>query len=558
MSADDVPDRGDDTRPTEGDADDGSGRYAFWADAAADRIEAREPDEPIVVKGGVSPSGVPHVGHANEILRGYYVAAVLRDRGHEVRQVFTSDDRDPLRAVPRTLMDLDGTLVGLDAVDASALGRNLGKPLTDVPDPFGCCDSFGDHQTELLRRAADLLAVPVEFVSMTDRYETGEMDDEIGTVLSRLDVARDIIASYQDTAGDEYAPFRPICAECGTYTRTVTAVDVEAGTVEYVCDGLRAGDRDIEGCGHEGTATVREGKLAWRFEWPAQWADLAVDFEPFGKDHAEGSWPSGKEIARRVFDADPPEPLVYEGFTVDGEALSSSGGTVLTVDEVLDLVDPAVLRYFFVRNPNKQRDFDTVGIDGLVERFDRFENQYFGRADGTDRELALAERAYPFVVETVDPDRFRLPYTFAAVLGMTDDPAVREDIAGKEGHVPDDAPEWAIEAAFERVDRARTWAARTGNEYDYELKRSAMPDVEFAPAVEAALDDVAAVVADGADGEAIQAEIYEAADRHGIDAADLFAAGYRLFFDDEQGPRLGPFLAKLNREFVAERLRRER
>ncbi len=31
------------------------------ADTVADQIEARDPDEPIVVKGGISPSGVPHL-----------------------------------------------------------------------------------------------------------------------------------------------------------------------------------------------------------------------------------------------------------------------------------------------------------------------------------------------------------------------------------------------------------------------------------------------------------------------------------------------------------------
>ncbi len=79
---------------------------AFWADSVADDIEARDPDEPIVIKGGVSPSGVAHLGNFNEIMRGYFVAEVLRERGHEVRQVFTSDDKDPLRTLPRKLADL--------------------------------------------------------------------------------------------------------------------------------------------------------------------------------------------------------------------------------------------------------------------------------------------------------------------------------------------------------------------------------------------------------------------------------------------------------------------
>jgi len=32
--------------------------------------------------------------------------------------------------------------------------------------------------------------------------------------------------------------------------------------------------------------------------------------------------------------------------------------------------------------------------------------------------------------------------------------------------------------------------------------------------------------------------------------SDFFAAGYRLFFDDTQGPRLGEFLGELERDYV--------
>ncbi|PSQ36422.1 lysine--tRNA ligase [Halobacteriales archaeon SW_10_66_29] len=530
---------------------------AFWADAVADAVEARDPDEPMVIKGGVSPSGIPHIGHPNEILRGYFVAEALRDRGREVRQVFTSDDRDRLRKLPRRLANLDGEIVGLGEVDAGALGRNLGRPYTDVPDPFGCCDSYGNHFTELLRRDMERLGVEVDFRSNTALYEVGAFDDVIRHVLANQDRAREVLARYQDQIDEEYVPFFAICEDCGQLTETITAVDLETNTVSYRCTDVETGGDTIEGCGHEGTTALRNGKLPWRFEWPAQWGILDVDHEPFGKDHAEGSWPSGVDIARNVLDVVPPVPMVYEWFTLEGEALSSSGGHVVTVDEVLDILEPAVLRYFFSKAPLKQRDFSIERIDQLVDEFDEFERVYFGETDAPERECERAERAYPKVVEAVREERVRIPYTFAAVLGMTDDPDLREEIARREGHVPDDAPEWAVEHALARVERARNWARRTGNEFDYELKRSAMPDVSFDEATEQALDDLAEFVAEGHDGEAIQGEIYETAKRHDIEVADFFAAGYQLFFDDEEGPKLGPFLGQLDRQFVVERLQRE-
>ncbi len=574
--------------------------HAFWADEVADDIEARDPDDPVVIKGGVSPSGVPHIGHVNEIMRGYYVAAVLRERGHEVRQVFTSDDRDRLRSIPRRLVDLDWTVAERGEFDVGALGRNLGKPLTDVPDPFGCCDSFGDHQTALLAESAERMGVPIEILSTTELQAEGAFDEVTRTLLERGDRVQEVLTDYLEKVDDEYVPFAPQCEECGILTEGVRSVDVEAGTVEYVCEAVEAGNRTIEGCGHRGTAGLREGKLPWRVEWPAQWQVLGVDFEPFGKDHAEGSWPSCSDVAREVLGIEPPVPMVYEWFTLDGEALSSSEGNVITVPEVLELVEADAFRYFFAKDPGKARDFDVAGVDGLVDEFDRFERAYFGELAADDHDLTAAGRAYPFVLDprrlpgdavaaasepvraTVagasDGDvlqggdgfdhlrtfldevfraRVRLPYRFAAVLGMTDDPDLREEIARRESHLSDDDPVWAVDLALGRVDRARAWADHTGNEYDYRIERAEMPDADFDPEVERALDDLAEFVAAGHDGEAIQGEIYETAKRHDLDTGDFFAAGYRLFFDDEEGPRLGPFLAALDREFVVRRLRRE-
>jgi lysyl-tRNA synthetase, archaeal and spirochete len=384
-----------------------SADHPFWADAVADVIEGREPEEPVVVKGGVSPSGVPHIGHANEILRGHFVAEALRDRGHEVRQVFTADDRDRLRAVPRQLADLDSNIVGLGDVDAGALGRNLGKPYTAIPDPFGCCESYGAHFTRLLQNSADRLGVEVEMVSNTELYEAGEFEEVTRTVLANRGRAREVLSEFQGKVDDGYVPFFAECGGCGQLTETVTGVDLEAGTVSYRCTDSEADGDTIEGCGNEGTATLREGKLPWRFEWPAQWQLLGVDFEPFGKDHAEGSWPSGVAIAREVLGAEPPVPMVYEWFTLDGQPLSSSAGNVLTVDEALSFLEPEVLTYFFTKEPLKQRDFGVENIDQLVDEFDRLERVYFGDHKAGETERERAERVYPMVVDEPRPERTR-------------------------------------------------------------------------------------------------------------------------------------------------------
>ncbi|WP_232702957.1 lysine--tRNA ligase [Halobacterium wangiae] len=533
----------------------------FWADAVADRILERDPEEPIVIKGGISPSGVPHLGNMNELVRGYFVAEALRDRGYDVRQVFTSDDRDPLRKLPRKLADLDGNIVDLGEVNAGALGKNLGAPYTAIPDPFGCCDSYGDHFSNLIEESAALLGIDVEMVSNTALYEAGDFEDVTRFLLENRATARKVLSDYQDKVDEDYVPFRPICERCGHVTETdaVTGIDLDAGTVDYECTNVEAGDQTIDGCGHEGTASLRDGKLPWRFEWPAQWRVLGVDFEPFGKDHAEGSWPSGVDIARNVLGDEPPVPMVYEWFTLDGEAFSSSSGHVVLVQDVLRMLEPEVVRYFFSKDPKKARDFSIERLDQLVDEFDRMEAVYFGESEADEAERERAERVYPVVVGEERSERIRIPYTFAAVLGMTDDPDIREEIARKEGHIPEDASEQTVEDALARVELAREWARRTDNEFNYDLKRTELPAFDFDDATAVALDELAEFLErEDPDGETLQGEIYESAKRHDVDIGSFFSAGYRLFFDEDQGPQLGPFLAKLDREFVLERLRRER
>ncbi|WP_123538045.1 lysine--tRNA ligase [Halosimplex salinum] len=599
----DAPGDTEATDDTRSDETDGESHYAFWADEVADAVEARDPEEPIVIKGGISPSGVPHLGNVNEIMRGYFVAEVLRERGWEVRQVFTTDDRDPLRKLPRKLADLDGKIVDLGDVNAGALGKNLGHAYTDIPDPFGCCDSYGAHFSTLIAESAELLDAPIDVVSTTELYESGRMDDVVEHVLRNRERAREVLSEYQAKVDEDYVPFNPFCSECGKVTETVTDVDVDAREVEYRCTDIEAGNRTIEGCGHEGTATFREGKLPWRFEWPAQWQVLGVDFEPFGKDHAEGSWPSGVDIAENVLDIEPPEPMVYEWFTLDGEPFSSSEGNIVLAHDVLEMLEPEVVRFFFAKDPNRARDFSVQRLDQLVDEFDRVERLYYGEESGTEKETRRAERVYPFLLslDDVPPEalaasdlfdaveagddghavtfdhndsedrrrrreflngefakRVRLPYTFAAVLGMFDDEDARAETARKEGHVADDDPAWAVEDAFGRVALASEWADRTDNEYNYTVARSDRPEVSVDEATAAALADLADFVAEGHDGEAIQGEIYEAARRHDLEVGDFFSVGYRLFFDEQEGPQLGYFLADLDREFVVERLGRER
>jgi len=541
---------------TSDESDDASEISDFWADEAAERVIENRPSP--VVKGGVSPSGVPHVGNFNEIARGYFVVRALERKGQDARQVFTSDDRDPLRRVPDTVLSPEGELVELDEEEKEELSEHLGKPYVDVPSPFGDDDrSWADHFSSFLRDDAERMSVDIEFHSNDEMYADGRFDDNIRKALSNLETSRDVIQRFQRTADEDYIPFMPICDECGRITPTATDVDLEDETVGYVCEDTDLGGETIEGCGHEGRATFREGKLPWRFEWPAQWDVLDVGFEPFGKDHAEGSWESGVAIAEEVYGIEPPEPLVYEFFLVDGDKMSASEGDVYTVEELLRYLEPAVLRYFFALDPTKQRDLPMTDFHHLANEFDRVEDVHYGRIEPADeKEELYAERVYPDLVPDLGVEEpLRPTYTHAAMVGIAPTEEARLAALERSGYVDDDFTEAQKRISLQRVELARNWAVELGNRYGVEVLDEVPEDFKANDETRVAFGELADVVESGADGDEIQDSIFSIARDHGIRVGDFFSDGYELFLGQADGPKLGPLLAVLDREFVVERLR---
>ncbi len=96
--------------------------------------------EPVLFETGYGPSGLPHIGTFQEVLRttlvrrAYEIIAAKDGKPAPTRLVAFSDDMDGLRKVPDNVPNQD------------LLQRHLGMPLSRIPDPFGTDDSFAAPQ----------------------------------------------------------------------------------------------------------------------------------------------------------------------------------------------------------------------------------------------------------------------------------------------------------------------------------------------------------------------------------------------------------------------------
>jgi lysyl-tRNA synthetase class 1 len=66
-----------------------------------------------------------------------------------------------------------------------------------------------------------------------------------------------------------------------------------------------------------------------------------------GAQRFRGSYDTSKVIVKELFGYDPPEPVLYEHILVDGQKMSKSLGNIVTLEEMLEVVKPEILRFFF-------------------------------------------------------------------------------------------------------------------------------------------------------------------------------------------------------------------
>lgn len=533
----------------------------FWADEVAEEVKkrcaAKQPDarQP-VIKAGASPSGGKHIGNLNDIMRGYFIVRALEFDGVKARFIHTCDDRDPLRKIPERLPDREGEWRSLSRQELGKLQKYIGMPYVLVPDPFGCCESWARHFNNVWLDGVRALGVDIENFNNDDLYRQGKFHPVIIEILSKIDLARKVMAKYQANLPANYIPFMPICGNCGKITATPLSFDIEAQTVKYSCEAKSlAGEFEIAGCGHRGEAAFGEGKLPWRFEWPAQWKIFGVDMEPFGKDHFEGSWPSGQEIAKQILNISPPIPFVYEFFLVNGAKMSTRHGNVYITQDLLKLVEPEVLVYFYSLTPMKQKNLDLKNLNFLVDNFDRFERIYFEGADGEEAELA--KRVYQMCVSEIKR-HIRIPYTFAAMASSSQNEEHILRILRKTGHLPMNAGKDKEHEALARVSRARNWAKQFApDEYRFELQQELRLEQPVDEKMRKALIELADYLLQDRKEDEVQNAIFEIARREEIKPADFFKTVYQLLLGKPRGPRLGPFLNAVDEALVQRRLRLE-
>ena len=515
-----------------------------WPFEEARRLVKRFPDgkpdgSPVLFETGYGPSGLPHIGTFNEVLRttmvrrAYEAIIGAKPEDGKTRLVAFSDDMDGLRKVPDNIPNGD------------MLTEDLNKPLTQVRDPFGKYESFAHHNNAKLREFLDRFGFDYEFVSSTDKYTSGAFDDALKNVLRRnQDILDIMLPTLRAERAATYSPIMPLSPKSGEVLQVpVEVLDAETGMVAYEEDGER-----IEQSVFSGGA-----KLQWKVDWAMRWVALGVDYEMYGKDLTDSGIQSGK-IAKAL-GGRKPEGLIYEMFLDEkGEKISKSKGNGLSLEQWLDYGSEESLAFYIYREPKSAKQLHIGVIPKAVDEYLQMRGNYADQK--IDKQLGNAVH-HVHAARVEDVPTTALPVTYGLLLnlvGVMGADATKEQIWGYLGNYVDGANAGSYPELDGLIDNAmaytRDFVAPT-------LKRR-KPEGDEVAALQR-LDAELAEITEDAEAQDIQTIVYTIGKEGGFEnLRDWFKALYETLLGSSAGPRMGSFIALYGvantRKLIAEAL----
>ena len=426
-----------------------------------------------------------------------------------------SDDMDGLRKVPDNIPNDE------------LLKKNLGKPLTSIPDPFKRFNSFGEHNNEMLKEFLNKFNFKFIFKSSTENYKNGTFNNSLMRVLEKYEEIMNIILpTLRQERRKTYCPFLPICPKTGKVLE-IPLLSINKKTGEVIFDN--------HGKNLETNILNGNCKLQWKVDWAMRWFTFDVDFEMYGKDLTESAILSSKVC--KVLGKNPPNGFAYELFLDErGEKISKSKGNGISIDQWLRYASPESLALYMYPNPKRAKKLYSEVVPKTVDEYLSYIEKYPSQ-DLKDRILNPV-----WHVHNGKPPNEKIVMPFSMLLNLVGSSNAEskevlwkfinrfhKEIIPKDHKILDGLCEYAINYFKDKVEPNKKFKKPN------EVEKKALQNLV------AKLD----TLEDSLNPEDIQTHVYTAGKENGYEKnlRDWFKLIYEVVFGVENGPRIGFFIS---------------
>ena len=488
----------------------------FWADAIADRIiKEKKKKKEYVCASGITPSGQVHIGNFREVITTELVVRALKEKGVKVRFIYSWDDYDRFRKVPK----------GID----KSYEKYLGMPISEFPSPFDKKKSYAKYNEEVFEKSLKKIGIAPEFIYQSKMNKKSSYAELINIILEKKNKIIEILNRYRkEPLSKDWMPITIYCEKCKKDSTKINSI--ENYEIEYEC-----------GCGFKEKFDYRKKGLVsikWRVDWPLRWKYEEVDFEPGGIDHSVhgGSFTTAREISKEVFDYIPPIYQFYDWVKIKGgKEFSSSSGNALNLDEVGEVYESEVLRYLFVKMKPKtgfQISFDNDVI-AFYEEYDKLEEKYYaGKLNGKEKRIYELSQ---IKLAKKQPKRTGFRHLISLVqIGHTKN----LDALGKK-----------------RAEKVTNWLENyAGEDMKFEIQEKLSTKLNKKEK-EAMIDLRRALDKKNYSEKELFDKFYEICEKLSIKNTEFFNAAYKVLINKTKGPRLAGLILLIGKEKVIKLLK---
>ena len=481
-----------------------------------ERKEIIKKKNKITFQTGYGPSGLPHIGTFGEVARTSMMINALNHIKKIDHDLITfSDDMDGLRKIPENIPN--------DQI----LKDNLGKPLTNIPDPFKKFKSFGEHNNEMLKDFLKRFNFNFTFKSSTENYKKGIFNDSLIRVSEKYEEIMEIILpTLRDERKKTYCPFLPICPKTGKVLEIpMVEIDKKTGRAIFDDNGTKIEINILNG----------NCKLQWKVDWAMRWFTFDVDFEMYGKDLTESAILSSKIC--RSLGKSPPNGFAYELFLDEkGEKISKSKGNGITIEQWLRYASPESLSLYMYPNPKRAKKLYSEVVPKTVDEYLSYIEKF---ADQTAKDR-ISNPVWH--VHNGEPPKEKIVMPFSMLLNLVGSSnadnkeilwkfinRVHKEIKPKDHPIFDGLTEYAINYFKDKVEPNKKFKKANSQE-----KRALENLIKELKNVDQSLNP-----------EEIQTIVYTVGKQNGYEKnlRDWFKLIYEVVFGEENGPRMGYFVS---------------
>ncbi len=525
----------------------------FWADQLAEKIINRkkyryldkkiEKPKEFVVKTAASLSGVLHIGRLSDTIRNATVHRALLDAGEKSKLIWVSDDMDPLRKIPQGV--------------PSDFEKYIGNPVSMIPDPEKCHDSYAKHHLEeYLKVIKEFVFEELEIFSMTEEYKKGNFRPYIKKLVEGVDLIQEIQNKHRtNSLKKSWNPWNPVCEKCGKIITTkITGFDEKNEIVSYICRDYEFETTTAKGCGHKGENNHAKdfGKLAYKSEGAAQWARWKVKCEGWGKEYQvpNSAFWINAEICEKVLDFPSPEPFFYEHIMIDNQKMSASIGNVVYPKEWLEVAPAELLRLFYNKRLMTTRSFSWKDLPNLYDEYDYIAKVHLGDIKlENKKEEVHYKRLFEISHGKEIKKSIELSFSHAAVIAQifpNEEDAIKS--MEKTGHYSKEMHD----RIFDRLHKAKIWLKKYATEeLKFEVQKHVPKNIELTAKEKEALNEIAKLLKEKEYNEkSLFNEFYNVSKELDLKPQDFFIAAYKVLLNKEKGPKLAPFILAFGKEKV--------